>query len=334
MHLQILAALAVSATLAAQAPHSGLADAVAARPRDPRLHNEYGIELQNAGRAAEAAAHFRTALDLDPRYVDAANNLALSLLSDDRAAGALSVLDKHPMPGADHQALRGAVLGALGRPAEAAAALRRAVALAPGNPDYLYDLAIVLLRLDATAEVASLIDRGRQKFPRSAKIHAVKGMVAYLTGKNAEAMQAYETAVKLEPNAADFHASLGDVYSAADKLQEASRAYERALQLDPSSAAYYVKAGRNLLKLQRTEEAGRAFGKALAGDPANPEANFQLGKLAVARGDHAGAVPPFERAVEAAPSLKEAWYQLSLSYRSLGQPEKSREALERFKALQ
>src|SRR5207249_2441834 len=109
----VLGALAVCAALAAQTAESGLARSVAAQPRDPRLHNEYGIELQRSGRASEAAAHFRAALDLDPRYADAAYNLALSMLRDQRAADALAVLDKHPVEAADHYALRGAVLNAL-----------------------------------------------------------------------------------------------------------------------------------------------------------------------------------------------------------------------------
>src|SRR5262249_51773841 len=70
----VLAAFAVCVAVAASAADSDLARAVAARPRDPRLHNAYGIELQRSGRAAEAAAHFRTALDLDPHYADAACN--------------------------------------------------------------------------------------------------------------------------------------------------------------------------------------------------------------------------------------------------------------------
>ena len=330
----VLAAIAVCAAVAVQAAESDLARAVAARPRDPRLHNQYGIELQGSGHTAEAAAHFRTALELDPRYADAAYNLALSLLGNGHAGEALGVLDKYPAPSADHHALRGAALNVLGRPEEAAAALRHAVARAPGNPDYLYDLAIVLLKIDATAEATALIGKGRRTFPRSAKIHAAGGMVLYLTGKNAEAAEAYETAVKLEPNAADFHASLGDVYSASDQLQQAARAYERALRLDPGNASYSVKAGRNLLKLQQTAEAEGEFRRALRNDAGNAEANFQLGKLAAARGDHASAVPHFELAVSTAPSLKEAWYQLSLSYRRLGQEEKSRAALEQFKKLQ
>jgi len=302
-------------------------------PRDPRWHNEYGIELQRSGRSAEAAAHFRTPLDPDPRYADAAHDLALSRLGDGRAAEALDVLDKHPAPAADHQALRGATLNALGRSDEAAAALCRAVVLAPGNPDYLYDLAIVLLKIDATPVATALIDRGRRKFPRSAKIHAAAGMIAYLTGKNAEAAQAYETAVKLEPGGADFQASLGDVYSAVDRLEQAARAYEHALRLEPGNASYAVKAGRNLLKLQQSAGAEAMFRQALRNDTGNAEANSQMGKLGAARGDYGMAVSHYEQAMAATPSLKEAWYQVSLSYRRLGQEEKSRAALDQFKKL-
>src|SRR5258706_12315759 len=186
----VLAAIAIFSAVAAQTAESGLARAVAARPRDARLHNDYGIELQRSGRAAEAAIHFRTALDLDPHYADAADNLALSLLGLDRAAEALAVLDKNPATGPDHYTLRGAVLNARGPPEQAAGALRRAVALDPGNPDYLYDLVIVLLKIDAAPEAAGLIERGRRRFPRYGKIHAAAGMVAYLTGKNVEAARA------------------------------------------------------------------------------------------------------------------------------------------------
>jgi len=150
-----------------------------------------------------------------------------------------------------------------------------------------------------------------------------RGWFAYLTGKNAEAAQAYETAVKLEPAAADFQASLGDVYSAADKLQQAARAYEHALRLEPGNASYAVKAGRNLLKLQRSAEGEAMFRQALRNDTGNAEAHFQLGKLVAARGDYGTAVSHYEQAVLATPSLKEAWYQLSLSYRRLGEEEKS-----------
>ncbi len=329
-----MAVLLCAAVRAQEPAERDLAGALAAKPRDSRLHNAYGIALQGQGRSAESLAHFHTALDLDPRYADAAYNLTLALLSENRPAEALVVLDQHPFASADHLALRGSVLNALGRPRDAIAPLRRAVALAPSNPDYLYDLVIVLLKTEESAQAAALLQQGRKRFPRSAKLHAASGMIAYSNGRNAEAIQAYETASQLEPGAADLRASLGDVYANSDNPRKAAAAYKEAIRLDPANAEYRVKAGRNLLKLQLTAEAEAAFSKALEIEPGDAEALFQIGKLEAGRGDHPAAIAHYERAVSFRPSLKEAWYQLSLSYRRAGQEEKSRYALEQFRTIQ
>ena len=310
-----------------------LARAVALRPKDPVAHSRYAVFLQEEGRGIEAIAHFRTALELNPRSAEHSYNLALALLHDGRAEEALAVLDKYPATGADHFALRGAVLNALSRTPEAAAALRRAVALDANNPDSLYDLALTLLKVDASVEAAALLDRGRRRFPRVAKLHAAAGMVAYLNGRNAEAVGAYEAAVRLEPGGADLYAALGDVYDATGDLARAESAYRKSLSLDASVTAVHVKLGRNLMKLQRPREAETAFAAALQRDAAQAEAHFQLGKLASARGEHNAAISHYQQAVAATPSLKEAWYQLGVSYRRMGQEEQSLAALEQFRKL-
>jgi protein O-GlcNAc transferase len=287
---------------------------------------------QDLARPTDAIAHFRAALELNPRSSEHSYNLTLALLQDGRAAEALTVLDRHPGGSADRLALRGAVLNALGRAPDAAEALRRAVALDANNPDSLYDLALTLLKIDEPAEAAAVLERGRRRFPRIAKLHAAAGMVAYLHGKNADAVRAYEIAVKLEP-AADLFAALGDVYDATGDLARAEPAYRRSLSLDASQAAVHVKLGRNLMKLQRPSEAEAAFSGALKRDAANAEAHFQLGKLGSARGDHTAAISHFQQAVAATPSLKEAWYQLGVSYRRMGEEAQSLAALEQFRRL-
>ena len=137
-------------------------------------------------------------------------------------------------------------------------------------------------------------------------------------GKNPEAVRSYETAVKLEP-AADLYASLGDIHDATGDLVRAEAAYAQAQRMEPGSAEYLVKHGRCLVKLQRPKDA---------------DAHFQLGKLATARGDHLSAIPHYERAVAANPSLKEAWYQLGVGYRRAGRDAESRLAMERFRKLE
>lgn len=316
-----------------QEGEQSLQRALASRPRDAGVHSRYGIFLQQQGRGVEAIAHFRSALELNPRSAEHSYNLALALLQENRAADALGVLDQYPGAGADRWALRGAVLNGLDRTPEAADALRRAVALDPNNADSLYDLALTLLKVDASAEAAALLDRGRRRFPRIAKLHAASGMVAYLNGRNAEAVKAYEAAVRLEPAAPDLHASLGDVYDATGDLARAESAYRTSLRLDPAVAAVHVKLGRNLAKLQRPRDAERAFASALERDALNADAHFQLGKLAATRNEHTRAIEHYRQAVATAPGLKEAWYQLGISYKRAGDEEQSLAALDQFKKL-
>lgn len=327
-----LAGLSLCALALCQEPE--LTRAVSARPKDAAAHSRYALFLQQQGRSTEAIAHFRSAYDLNPRSAEYSYNLALALLQDGRPADALSVLDRSPAPGADSFALRGAALNELGRHTEAAEALRRAIALDANNPDSLYDLALTLLKIDASSEAAALLERGRRRFPRVSKIFAASGMVAYLNGKNSEAVRAYETAVRLEPGAADLFASLGDVYDATGDLTHAGTAYTTSLRLDSSVAAVHVKLGRNLLKLQQPGEAERVFRSALQRDPGQADAHFQLGKLAAARNDHAGAIEHYRQAVAATPGLKEAWYQLGISYRRAGDEQQSLAALEQFRRLE
>jgi tetratricopeptide (TPR) repeat protein len=87
------------------------------------------------------------------------------------------------------------------------------------------------------------------------------------------------------------------------------------------------------LKLQRPREAERAFAAALQRDPAQADAHFQLGKLAAARNAHAQAIEHYRQAVAATPALKEAWYQLGISYRRAGDEQQSLAALEQFRKL-
>jgi len=281
----------------------------------------------------EAVAHFSKELERNPRSADAAYNLSLALLRSGRAGEALAALDRHPAGTADHHALRGAVLNALGRREDAIPPLRRAVSLDPANASTLYDLVVTLLETDNNGEAVALLADARARFPKEAKIHAASGMAAYLTGKNPDAVRHYEAAVKLEPGAADFHASLGDVQSALGDLVRAETAYAMAVRLDATEPEFQVKRGRNLVKLDRTKEAEAAFAAALRLDPDNAEAHFQTGKLSAARADHAAALKHLEKAVAGNPRLKEAWYQLSLAYRRAGRADQAKDAAERFRLL-
>lgn len=110
------------------------AEAARLEPDRAAHHYNLGALLARAGRAGEAAAPLRRALELDPGHADARNELGCVHLDLGHPEEALAVLrpglDAHP----EHPLLHknaGRALLALGRPAYAVPRLERALALLP-----------------------------------------------------------------------------------------------------------------------------------------------------------------------------------------------------------
>ncbi len=298
-------------------------------PLDPQR----AAALVETGRFAEALPILEALRRQNPESEEAAYNLAFAYLRAGKPSAARQALETIQRPGAETQALLGNVYRAEGKFPQAVEALEKAVAAAPGNADFVYDLAVLQLALDRIDDANRLLDGALTRFPRAGKIHAARGIGLFMTGRNDEALRAYETAVRLQPKAADFHAGLGDVLTATGEPARAAKEYATAIQLDPGVADYHLKAGKNLLKLQQEPQAAAAFRKAISLEANLGEAHFQLGKLAASSGDHAAAIRSFERATASDPNTADAWYQLSLSYQRAGDRQKAAAALARFRAL-
>ena len=127
--------------LAQSSSITDLERAIKANPRDAKAskclrHRASTARSTSKNRWTGSARH----LQLDPKYADAAHNLALALFAGNRPAEALDVLDKHPSSLGGSFRAEGYGITALGRVPDAAASLRRAYELAPNNEDYTYDL--------------------------------------------------------------------------------------------------------------------------------------------------------------------------------------------------
>ena len=105
--------------------------ALAIRPNDPESLNNLGAMLATLGQTGDAVAHYRRALDLRPEYALARRNLGLAYAaSGDLAGGVRECLE--------------------------------ALRLSPNDAQWHYEVAVMLLRLDRTAEaVAHLRDAVR-----------------------------------------------------------------------------------------------------------------------------------------------------------------------------
>jgi tetratricopeptide (TPR) repeat protein len=108
--------------------------AVAARPGNPRAHNNLGHALHLQGRPRDAIPHYRTALDLDERYSQAHFNLGVALADLGRTDAAMEAyrraLELNPELARAHHNL-GSELANRGRLQAAIPHFREAVRHAP-----------------------------------------------------------------------------------------------------------------------------------------------------------------------------------------------------------
>ncbi len=245
-----------------------------AAPRDPAVRQLMAQALLDSGDARGAEAELRAALAAVPPGTRAAAPLAMQL---------------------------GVLLAHAGRPADAEAALRQAVALDRRFPPATAALAEHLTaqgRADEAVKLLEPLARVRDFALANAYGDALKA-----AGRKAEAVEQHRRAAEIEPrNAVAWHnlaASAGDLQRFADT--EAAAALALALGLD-APETFLVRA-RALAGLERWEEAEAAYREAIRRRPAYVDAHRGLAQQVWMRtGDLDAASADLRSALAAQPA--------------------------------
>ena len=108
--------------------------------------------------------------------------------------------------------------------------------------------------------------------PEFATNHVELGKVLARQGRNADALEVYAQAARIEPNDFQIHHAMGILHRREGNLQSATEAYSRALELQPRHVASATRLGQVLLELGRYPEAAQIFTHALRVDPQNAAA--------------------------------------------------------------
>lgn len=186
-------------------------DTAAHRPENSRAHNNLGIQLFHAGRAAEALAAFDTALRLRPAYPEAHNNLGTALLRLGRAADAAAAFASALSYQADYAEAHcnlGLARQQLGQNADALASFSEALRLRPRFADAHNNLGILLLTVDRTAESVAHFEAVLRLNPLHAEAHNSLGVALMRLGRFPDAIFHYEAALRLNPNYATARENL------------------------------------------------------------------------------------------------------------------------------
>lgn len=242
-------------------------------PLDARWPYYLGHIHQQAGRLEEAAASFRRVLELLPKDYATRVHLGSIYLELNRLDAAREVLEKAlelDAPPAAAQARLGEIALSEKRYGDAVQLLEAAVTAVPAANRLHYPLALAYRGLGEK-------DKARDHL-------AQRGIVGLRPPDPLlEALQEYKQGARV-------HILRGRVAFRAGHYEEAAEAFRTALAAEPESAGARVNLASALVQLGAAEEALGLLREAVEREPESSAARYNLGVLLAAQGDDAGAI--------------------------------------------
>ncbi len=244
-------------------------------------HNNLGISLHSLGSTAEAEAHFKEALRIDPGYAEPHFNLAIALQGRGRAEEAVvhyqQALRLDPDYADAHNNL-GKALENMGRVEEAVAHYQEAVRIKPDFVEVYLNWSTALLRLGRHAEAVKNYQEAVRIKPNFAEAHHAWGNALQGSGRVADAVKHYQEAVRIKPDFGEAHYNWAGALQRLGQFEDAVKHYEEATRLNPEDAEGHYNWGNALQFLRRFEEAVGHYQEALRIKPTFADAHNNLGK--------------------------------------------------------
>jgi predicted CXXCH cytochrome family protein len=172
----------------------------------PFAAHNLGNLYQRLGRLDAAAAHYRTALEIDDLFFPAKVNLAM-------------------------------LENARGRNAEAERLLREVVGAYPDQHEAAYSLGLLLAEMSRYEEAADYLARAARGLPGNARVHYNLGLLEQRLGRLDAAESALRRAVAIEPSNLGLLYALAQHYLERGQARRAAPIAQRMLELGPREAS-------------------------------------------------------------------------------------------------
>lgn len=193
--------------------------------------------------------------------------------------------------------------------------------LPPEDDLYGYSLAVV--------ETARLEVPGQE-----ARALYYRGQVHARFGFDDRAIADYREAIAADADFAAPWERIGFTLSQrGNRMAEAIDAYEQALRCNPDAPGVYTRLGLIFMHQGRPQEALKALKNEISRQTASAETFYYLGQVLGKQGSPVEAIQAFRRALERAPDMRSAHYALALELRRVGEVTASEESLKRFREL-
>lgn len=247
--------------------------AAAMTPHTATTYYELGLAFHRLDELQAARRYYESAVTMRPDWPQALNNLAVvhKALGDFPAAEERfkAVLAIAPN---DINALinYASQLTSIKRFAEAVAIYERLAALLPGNIDVLLNLAFTANKAHRPHQALDASETALKLDARCFDAHCHKADALFHLGRRSECLALVDALLEREPDHAGLLSLRGACLSAQGRYHEALIAYERAMASAPNNAEHLSNAGVMLNMLGRCEAALAHFERAMQLEPQPP----------------------------------------------------------------
>ena len=253
--------------------------------QDSAVHYLLGIILAGKGRREEALARLEQAAALEPGFPLYQFRLAetLHLLGRDPSeplAKALSLAPEDPWS----NNLAGQLRLEASDPRGALDFLRKAQEAAPDQEDIAVNLSEALSLCGEHEEALAVIEPSDDAPETSARAANQKGNILTRQGQYAEAVEAYEAAIRLDPGNPTYKENCAAACIEVDMVHRAEELLAQVEPEHPSASVYNLLGNVAVLKGERAR-AEEAYLAGLARDPGNPDLSVNLAMLSRERGN-------------------------------------------------
>lgn len=272
---------------------------------------QFGIQLHQAGRLAEAERVYRQILAVEPDHAQALHHLGLVAAQGSHFEAAVELFSRAVRADRTQPTFHANLAEAyrhLDRPVEAEASFRHALKLEPRTPRVRTLLAMLLHKQRRSHEAVAELNEELRRNPEDPFAQGQLGIVLWDLDRLADAETCFRRAVHGEPRSADAHYRLGGALQQQDKRQEAALSYRAALELDPAHCAALNNLGTLLKDEGRFAEAADCFRRATAADPNYASAHLNLGLLLEHQSYWGPAIDSYRAAAAADPTSTLARY--------------------------
>jgi predicted O-linked N-acetylglucosamine transferase (SPINDLY family) len=200
--------------------------------------------------------------------------------------------------------LLGSVLGEKKKFDDAAAALRRAIAVDPSRPLAHFNLANVLRWMGRYEQALAAIDAHLALKPGNAEALVLRGDSCIKLGRLDDALSSADRAIAAAPGYAEAHNARGNALAKLRRFVEAIASYDQAIGLNPRYAEAFHNRAIVRQEMGSDDGAFEDWRSAVALKPDYTEAYCSLGNLLEAQGRLEEALASFEHARALKPDLE------------------------------